>query len=227
MDLILKEKTQFNNITYLSDLSREINHIKGFENWKDYENLFSKENPIRYLVVNLEKGLFLSIVNNQIKVYFYKEKELLKILKDLKNKMDKEGLYNYCENVIKKYKVYLRSKEKGISKELKKGDKIIKEGNYLYTSWGYDQTNIEYFKILKIIGKNYFIIQEVSQYNNPDEETQMTYYNVLPTDNFIKMPQKAYISNEGYASICETGYKRGLYIWDKKSKYKTNSQFGH
>ena len=29
----------------------------------------------------------------------------------------------------------------------------IKEGDIFYSSWGYDQTNIDYYKVTKLIGK--------------------------------------------------------------------------
>ena len=212
---------------YISDLHQVINHTKGFESFKEYDVLFSKEDPLIYLSFNYEKGLFLSIKDKKLKVYEYKKEDILNILIRIKEDLEKRDLYNHCEDVIKKYKVYLKSFEKSKFKEIKKGEKTIKEGDFLYTSWGYDQTNIEYFQVLKIIGKNYFIIREVYQYNDPDKESQQTYYNVLPTEEFLDLPIKAYISNDGYCSVCENGYKRSLYCWDKKSKYKTNSQFGH
>jgi len=226
-NLILKEKYDnagFNDYQFINSITSNIN---GFEEHKNYISIFYKENPTRILYINLEKGLFLSIKENEIKVYQYKKKDLMRVLKDLKNKMNKEDLYNDCEKAISSLKILERSQKKSINKFLTKGEKTIKEGDFLYTCWGYDQTNTEYFKVLKIIGKNYFIIREVSQYQDPDKETQMIYYNVLPTEKFINLPIKAYISNDGYMSVCENGYKRGLYMWDKKSKYKTNSLYGH
>jgi len=226
-NLILNEKYNISESGHYSFINSVVSNIEGFKSHKEYLTIFFKESPLRVLYVNLEKGLFLSFKENELNVYKYDKKNLMSILKDLKIKMDKEDLYNYCEGAISKLKILERSLKKSSFSSLIKGEKIIKEGDFLYTSWGYDQTNTEYFKVLRIIGKNYFIIREVSQYQDPDKETQMTYYNVLPTEKFIDLPIKAFISNDGYMSICENGYKRSLYKWDGESKYKTNTQFGH
>ena len=226
-NIIFEESLNQEN-PYLYNLSHTLNHIDGFKEHKDYDSIFTQEKPLRVLYVNLKKGLILSIKDYKIKVYNYDKNKLLKILENLKTKLDEEEIYNHLDDVIKKYKVYLRTFKKSTFKEIikeKRGEQVkIKEGTILYTSWGYDQTNTEYFKVKRIIGKNYFIVEELSLIY--EESGSPTYDNVNPGEVF-GFPQKAYISNDGYISICEYGYKRSLYLWDGESKYKTNSQFGH
>jgi len=88
---------------------------------------------------------------------------------------------------------------------------FIKVGDILYTCWGYEQTNTEFFKVIKIIGKRYFLIREVKAKTIKDNGNMSAI--VRATNEFIedKEPIKAYCSKGGYMSICERGYKRSLY----------------
>ena len=43
-----------------------------------------------------------------------------------------------------------------------------KEGDVLYTSWGYEQTNIDYFKVLSLVGKSSIELVEIGKENIGD-----------------------------------------------------------
>ena len=155
-----------------------------------------------------------------------KPKDLRRVEKN-KNKILEDGLKIEHEDHFKRIH-FFKDLDKQKIKELKKGNDILKVGDFLNTNWGYDQTNIELFVVKKIIGKNYFIIQEVAQKTN--EGGNITYDLVSVSDEVYKIdiPRKAFISNDGYKSICEGGYKRSLSHTDiKEQHYKTNSQSGH
>lgn len=89
---------------------------------------------------------------------------------------------------------------------------FIKVGDILYTCWGYEQTNTEFFKVIKIIGKRYFLIREVKAEEIKNNGNMSGFFRA--TNEFIedKEPLKAYCSKEGYMSVCERGYKRSLYL---------------
>jgi hypothetical protein len=38
----------------------------------------------------------------------------------------------------------------------------LKVGDVLYTSWGYDQTNIDYYQVVELVGKRSVVIREIS-----------------------------------------------------------------
>jgi hypothetical protein len=166
----------------------------------------------------------------EVKIYTYDSyNDLLGELKHNEPKLLNEGLKIDGET---EYKRIFLFKDIGNHKvkQIKKGNQIIKVGDFLSTCWGYDQTNVELFTVKKIIGKNYLIIQEVAQQIENTGNEGATYDNVRVSDSIYKIdiPIKAYISNDGYMSVCEYGYKRGLSLTDmKQTHYKTNPQFGH
>tara|TARA_Y100000310_G_C20274981_1_gene619799 strand:+ start:124 stop:519 length:396 start_codon:yes stop_codon:yes gene_type:complete len=125
-NIIFEESLNQEN-PYLYNLSHTLNHIDGFKEHKDYDSIFTQEKPLRVLYVNLKKGLILSIKDYKIKVYNYDKNKLLKILENLKTKLDEEEIYNHLDDVIKKYKVYLRTFKKSTFKEIikeKRGEQV-------------------------------------------------------------------------------------------------------
>lgn len=48
-------------------------------------------------------------------------------------------------------------------KDMNGNEQILKKGMIVYTSWGYDQTNIDYYKVLKIEGKKYFRMRKLQE----------------------------------------------------------------
>lgn len=55
-----------------------------------------------------------------------------------------------------------REEEKAKRKALANKPHTLKVGDILYSSWGYDQTNIDYYKVVKLVGKNSVKIIKVS-----------------------------------------------------------------
>lgn len=55
-----------------------------------------------------------------------------------------------------------KDEEKRVKEELKTAKPTLVAGDILNTSWGYDQTNVEYYLILEIKGKT-AILQEIGQ----------------------------------------------------------------
>lgn len=58
--------------------------------------------------------------------------------------------------------------ERAVRKEARKAEKkafvhSLKVGDVMSTCWGYDQTNIEYFEVTKLIGKSMVEIREIGQ----------------------------------------------------------------
>ena len=99
------------------------------------------------------------------------------------------------------------------------GEIIIKEGTILNTNWGYDQTNVEYFKVIRVLGKRYFIIQELKK---DYKENGFMCGNSTPEKEFKGEKIRGYASPKGYMNICEQGYKRSLYLWDKKPQAESH-----
>lgn len=95
-------------------------------------------------------------------------------------------------------------------------------GDYLYCSWGYDQTNIDFYKVTKLIGKNK--IEVVSCKNKIiDSGCQSDY--VVPSDE-IKGSEHNYIVNSQYNSIRVYSFA-SAYKWDGQSLRQTDAHSGH
>ena len=92
----------------------------------------------------------------------------------------------------------------------------IKVGDIFYTSWGYEQTNVEFFKVVKLVGKASVEVQELSKvYVSgdgwsgkvvPSEELQ-------PNGEVAKMR----VSAEDVPCIKFSSYRYGR-LWDGKPK---------
>lgn len=133
--------------------------------------------------------------------------------------------YDY-NKVIKRFRLWKESEKGPSGKIINNAGTEVKEGMMLYTSWGYDQTNVEFFKVLRVLGKNYFIVQEVCgklEYESgygPMAGTKTA--SMVPVEG--KLPEKAFVNDRGWMSLCESGYKRSLNIDDGKSHY---TSWGH
>jgi hypothetical protein len=201
-------------------------HFKG-----DFNAVLHNENPFIYVEVDLMKGVLITYKEKSFKKYNYNHSELLSVLERLRKDFQIKELCCYNINKrIKELKILIDSKNPSKIKEIVKGETSLKVGNYLYTSWGYDQTNNEFFKVVKILGKNYFLIQEVKAREIERADREFKTYNcvAITGEELNELPRKAYINNNGYMSISETGYKRSLWKHEAGKIYTpTDSQFGH
>ncbi len=97
----------------------------------------------------------------------------------------------------------------------------IKEGDLLNSCWGYDQTNVEFFKVKRVLGKNYIIIQELGRKYN---ETGFMCGDTKATENELdKLPKKAFVDDKGYVQVSETGYRRMLFPTNPNETHYTSS----
>jgi hypothetical protein len=124
---------------------------------------------------------------------------------------------------IRRRKEHFAEKERK-QKERKEFQHGLEPGTMLYNSWGYDQTQIDFYQVVKIVGKQ-LEIRPVEKKTVREEKTAIY---VVPVPNKFtgspsrKTPQSggssgAYVRmNHGYA-----------YVWDGKPKYETAWGYGH
>jgi len=98
----------------------------------------------------------------------------------------------------------------------------LKESDILYTSWGWEQTNVEWFQIVEILGKQYFMIQEIGSKSVEGSEGFMS-DSCLPVPERIleKGPVKGFCNAKGFMHVVERSYQRSLFLWDGKSKQRS------
>lgn len=95
-------------------------------------------------------------------------------------------------------------------------------GDYLYCSWGYDQTNIDFYKVTKLIGKNK--IEVVSCKNKITGSGCQSDY-VVPGEEIIGSEQN-YIVNSQYNSIRIYSFASAR-KWNGQSLRQTDAYSGH
>jgi hypothetical protein len=101
----------------------------------------------------------------------------------------------------------------------------LKDGDILYSSWGYDQTQVSWYEVVGVVGKQ-VIVREVES-KVVRQERGADYVVAVPgryTGAVMKkVPQKGY-RDEPYIKISPS---QNAYPWDGKPKYETAGGFGH
>lgn len=107
------------------------------------------------------------------------------------------------------------------AQEKKQFSHDYKEGDILCASWGYDQTNINFYQVTRVIGKQIEIREIesriVSQKIGAD-------YVVAAPNKFLGPPMKKTPQLGGYVKINSSA---SASKWDGKPEYETGSGFGH
>lgn len=135
----------------------------------------------------------------------------------------------YIQETIKNFEAtkVIKAKWKadrlGTDEDLKK----VKVGDLYSSSWGYDQTNIDYYQVISVNG-HMATIQEVSQHDSLDRKAEMTCDYVMPAPNkFIGEPILKRIQfSGGRPYFYLTSYSSAT-PFEGKAHYQTNPAFGH
>ena len=97
-----------------------------------------------------------------------------------------------------------------------------KVGNILYSSWGYDQTNIDYYQVIEKTAKMVTIQKIASE--SVETHCGGAYESVMPTkDNFIGKPIKKKVGAYG---VKLNSYATASH-WDGRAKHETGLGWGH
>lgn len=153
-----------------------------------------------------------------------------------------EGRQQYVDNMLNNYqKRQERVKE---AKEKRKAAQAeghgVKVGDIFVASWGYEQTNLNWYQVTKLVGKTMVEIREIADVVT--STPHFTYYEKAAiAGQFVeKSHLNNYQNNEPVrkrVSVNTWGDRKSVsinvfgfanaYPWDGKPKYETNSQFGH
>ena len=107
-------------------------------------------------------------------------------------------------------------------------NETVKVGTILYSSWGYDQTNIDYYMVTKIIGKTFVEIQRIESQldeskSNAYTDAVMPYKVLNPAAR--KFRKKVRVDGDGDVSVRLNTYSNA-WLWDGKPKMQTNAYYG-
>jgi hypothetical protein len=101
-------------------------------------------------------------------------------------------------------------------------------GDILYTNWGYDQTNVEFYQVTRVLPASVGLRRIGAEYI---ESGFMCGQTTPVKDKFIsdmdfgdkEIVRRFRLSSEGYAvNIDTSGYIRSAWLWDGKSKYESH-----
>ncbi len=95
-------------------------------------------------------------------------------------------------------------------------------GDVLYASWGYDQTNIDFYEVTKILSETMIVIRKISK-DVVHEHAQSE--DVMPAKGHFIGPELRKKVSPNH-SVKLTSYS-SAYRWDGKPKSQTAFGFGH
>ena len=97
-------------------------------------------------------------------------------------------------------------------------------GDILYSSWGYDQTNVDFYQVTKLIGAKMIEIQEIQ--GKVVKSDRGADYVVAVKDRFVRgeRPLKKKVNTRRSVKI---NSHTNAYPWDGKPKYQTSAYAGH
>lgn len=111
-----------------------------------------------------------------------------------------------------------RNARKDLDKAKRMMGTTLKVGDILYTSWGYDQTNVDFFQIVNIPSKCFVEVRKIKQaYTYQDGNSSMSAYTSGVKDSFVGtevLRRKVDSRNTIKISECESAW-----IWGGTPKY--------
>ncbi len=129
------------------------------------------------------------------------------------------------DDYVSKYIEGLRESQEYASKRRADRSKphSLKVGDILYTSWGYDQTNVDFYQVVEVIGKCTVVIREVGQktidgFGGPSEKV------VAVKDSFIGEPMTKRSNSTNSVRIASYA---SASPWDGQPKHQTGFGWGH
>ena len=131
-----------------------------------------------------------------------------------------EYVKQYFEDIAASYESKKKYAEKKKAMAAENQDKY-EVGKILYSSWGYDQTNIDFYQIVKKT-KSMITIQKIAK------EYLDTKYE---SEELVKPVKNAFVGKEMKKRVGAYGVSLNTYanasLWDGKPKYETAFGWGH
>ena len=94
-------------------------------------------------------------------------------------------------------------------------------GDILYASWGYDQTNVDFYQVTRLVGAKMIEIQRISSKDAGRDR-------VMPVPNrFVSGERPFKVKVRTNRSVKTRGGVANAYPWDGKPKYETSPYAGH
>ncbi len=131
-----------------------------------------------------------------------------------------ERMYEYINNWrtnIESHNTYVKEQ-----KEKRLQDTTLKVNDILEGTWGYEQTNVTFYQVLKVVGKRMVEIQEIGA--SLDWNGGPSAYSTPVPNSFKGKPERKMVSNGHYISI--NSYL-SVTPWNGKPVSITGPGWGH
>jgi len=133
-----------------------------------------------------------------------------------------EQMNNRINDLISSYEEREKRKQEYKAERLK--PHTLEVGDILYTSWGYDQTNIDFYKVVKLVGKTSVMLCKM--YNQYLESDCIASDRVIPGE--IKENAEPFLKRvngkDNHINISSFEFARK---WDGTPKRQTAAGYGH
>lgn len=108
-------------------------------------------------------------------------------------------------------------------KAARKAPTSYKVGDIFYSSWGYEQTNVNFYEVVGVKGKQTLELREIASKIVSSDGGPTTHVTAVP-GHFIREKLYTKRASGKYINIseCQTGYP-----WDGQPKYETGAGWGH
>jgi hypothetical protein len=127
---------------------------------------------------------------------------------------------DYINSAIEKEKSLQGAKD-ARRQERKEYSHDMKVGDILYSSWGYDQTNIDYYEVTKVMGKA-IEIREIA-YKVVSEGYAEVKVAPVP-GKYMGPPKRKLVNTRGAVRLNSYSW---AWKWDGQPKSETKAEFGH
>lgn len=108
----------------------------------------------------------------------------------------------------------------------------VKVGDIFGASWGYDQTNVNYYQVTKLVGKSTVEIREIKATRVDDSHVMPVKDNFTDTSHLNNYknnePVRKRVKSSGYRTHSLKVFEfSNAYLWDGKPNYETPLGYGH
>lgn len=118
------------------------------------------------------------------------------------------------------------------------GESTVKVGDIFYSSWGYDQTNIDFYQIVRLTEKGSAFVRPIRARRVETENGHFTQEALVPVKDGFFEGYSSHIKSEGAMKRLRAGYRgqvtfslstyAGAYPYeDGRVLYQTAAGFGH
>lgn len=122
-----------------------------------------------------------------------------------------ERLEGFLAEQVAKYKSILEGRAARAADRAKKMAEPVdlKVGDVLSSSWGYDQTNVEFWEVLELIGKRSVVIREIAQESIADSQGFMSDRVKPVLGKYVGEPMRKLVGPSGGVKVsnCASAYK--------------------